>query len=79
MVQEGVAGTSSGDGLKQLGAGGSDAKAYYTAARRYNSGSVAADGDLSSPATVATKCYASDIANRLLGYAGRTGCKLDGA
>lgn len=79
MVQEGTAGTSSGDGLKQLGAVGTDAKAYYAAARKYNSGSVAADGDLSSVASVATKCYASDIANRVMGWVGATGCKLDGA
>lgn len=42
---------------------------YYQAARIYNSGSLADDGDLSSP-TKSTRCYVSDIANRLQGWTG---------
>ena len=81
MITDGTTGTGTGVSLKDLGATGSDVKSYYTAARKYNSGSVAADGDLSSPSSVATKCYASDVANRLLGWAvpTGTGCTLDGA
>jgi hypothetical protein len=79
MVQDGIAGTSSGAGIQKLMAAtpGNDVNRYYRAARMYNSGSIAADGDLSSPQSVATKCYASDVANRLLGFVGNTGCTLD--
>ncbi|KAH9807352.1 hypothetical protein Tdes44962_MAKER06388 [Teratosphaeria destructans] len=82
MIHDGVAGTSSGDGLQQLHAssGGTNAgaQAYYKAARKYNSGSIASDGDLSSLDSVATVCYATDVANRLMGTLteGPTGCTL---
>lgn len=75
MVQEGTSGTEGGDGLAGLldkyiplgGVGGSDiAQGYYRAARAYNSGSVAASGNLQDGG--ATPCYASDIANRLTGW-----------
>lgn len=39
---------------------------YYKAARIYNSGSVAASGNLGDG--IATHCYSSDIANRLKGW-----------
>lgn len=39
----------------------------YSAARGYNSGALAKSGDLSD-AIGATPCYASDIANRLMGW-----------
>lgn len=44
-----------------------EAVLYYQAARIYNSGSLPADGDLSG-ATGSTRCYVSDIVNRLLGW-----------
>lgn len=41
---------------------------YYRAARCYNSGSVASSGNLGDGIT-STACYASDVANRLVGWA----------
>ncbi|KAJ5355470.1 uncharacterized protein N7496_012682 [Penicillium cataractarum] len=73
MIRDGTMGTSDGDGLQQLleqNGGTSSATAYYKAARCYNSGSIASDGNLG--AGIATHCYASDIANRLLGWASGT-------
>ena len=82
MCKDGIEGTgssaSAGPGLKQLiqKAGSSGAEALYRAARMYNSGSIAADGNLSD-ANGATACYVSDVANRLLGWStGTTGCTL---
>ena len=75
MIQDGSAGTSSGDGLKQCLAetSASDVSMYYKAARIYNSGSIDASGNLG--AGIATHCYASDIANRLTGwFSGPSGC-----
>jgi hypothetical protein len=68
MIRDGVAGTA-GPGLVQdlTQAGCSDDSKYYKAARIYNSGSIPASGDLGAPG--ATPCYASDIANRLTGWA----------
>jgi len=78
MISDGVMGTSSGDGLKQLysnavtfpvvtSSGGASA-AYYIAARMYNGG---ANGyraaDLGTGCC--TLCYSSDVANRLTGWA----------
>ena len=84
MVREGVVGTSQGDGLAQCvneaveTYGAEGAMAYYTAARIYNSGSVGANGCLESG--IATHCYASDVANRLLGWTGEgKTCWFDGA
>ncbi|KAI1325021.1 putative muramidase [Xylariaceae sp. FL0255] len=73
MIKDGVSGTSSGDGLKQTVAQGTSdvgsetARAYYIGARIYNSGSV----DLSNldDGLGSTACYASDVANRLTGWA----------
>lgn len=83
MIREGAAGTTEGDGLAQTlneaveTYGAEGAMAYYTAARIYNSGSVAADGCLE--AGIATHCYASDIANRLTGWVfGEKVCSFDG-
>lgn len=81
MVQEGTMGTAQGDGLKQTLAksGQSDlAYAIYVAARIYNSGEYGywAGQDLSRP-TAGTSCYASDVANRLMGWAApATPCHL---
>ncbi|KAJ5745436.1 hypothetical protein N7520_010618 [Penicillium odoratum] len=78
MIVDGVEGTSEGDGLKQILADedGDDATAYYKTARVYNSGSVASDGNLGQGD--ATHCYASDVANRLLGWStGTSSCDAD--
>lgn len=80
MIEEGTGGTASGDGLAQClnEAGTSDVSVFYRAARLYNSGSIAASGDLGQG--VATHCYASDIANRLTGWVRYPhNCTLDGA
>jgi hypothetical protein len=68
MVEDGVAGTASGDGLQQLlaKATGEAAQKYYRTARMYNSGSLDMSGSLGRGG--ATACYSSDIANRLLGW-----------
>lgn len=70
MIKDGTAGTSAGDGLQQCFAAqsGEEAAKYYKAARTYNSGSVDASGNLGQGG--ATHCYASDIANRVGGWAG---------
>jgi hypothetical protein len=71
MVRDGTAGTSNGDGLRQVlaqtsGAVGGGSRAIYAAARKYNSGSVNyADLGVSFGSTA---CYASDVANRLMGW-----------
>ncbi len=55
-------------------AGDATGQNYYAASRIYNSGAVAADGVLETagqcgpPRTFGVPCYASDIANRLLGW-----------
>ena len=80
MIRDGAAGTAAGDGLVQTyaQAPGYGTAKYYGAARIYNSGSIAASGDLGEG--IATHCYASDIANRLMGWAhGQKSCSLDGA
>jgi hypothetical protein len=63
MVKDGTQGTPHGDGLLRASTAGN----IYTAARIYNSGSVAPNGDLSN-GNGATPCYVSDIANRLTGW-----------
>ncbi|OCT47320.1 glycoside hydrolase [Cladophialophora carrionii] len=71
MIFDGVGGTSTGDGLakilNQLASSSNDAQAYYRAARQYNTGSIAQDGDLDVGGR-STNCYASDVANRLTGW-----------
>lgn len=79
MIRDGSAGTASGDGLAQCinESGASDVSAFYKAARIYNAGSLASNGDLGAPG--ATRCYSSDIANRLTGWVQAAhGCTLDG-
>lgn len=61
--------------IKQSGA--SDVSKYYKGARIYNSGSIAPSGNLGDG--IATHCYATDIANRLLGWAGDGGSGCDEA
>ncbi|CAG8936108.1 unnamed protein product [Penicillium salamii] len=70
MINDGTAGTDAGDGLKQCfeAQTGEEATKYYRAARTYNSGSVDSSGNLGQGG--ATHCYASDIANRVGGWAG---------
>lgn len=88
MIQDGVGGTTAGDGLagilntatvKMRAAGvmidGGNARTHYIAARQYNSGSV--DVQKLENGYTAVACYASDIANRLQGWVrGTHGCTL---
>lgn len=72
MISDGSAGTSSGDGLQQTlsqargATGDNGSRAYYAAARIYNSGS--ADYSNLDNGLGSTACYASDVANRLTGW-----------
>jgi len=92
MIRDGTDGTAAGDGLAQTlnqAAGtltgtnststngtSTSGTAFYRAARLYNSGAIAPSGDLGQG--VATHCYASDIANRLVGWTGNNStCTLD--
>jgi hypothetical protein len=77
MIQDGTAGTSSGDGLKQLLAQAQPhdtsntlSQQVYIAARLYNSGS-ADYANLNDPVG-ATASYVNDIANRLHGWVATT-------
>lgn len=75
MIQDGTGGTAAGPGLQQLLAqvGVSDVSRFYKAAVLYNSGSIPANGQLED--ATATRCYASDVANRLIGWSvGNSGC-----
>lgn len=67
MIQDGVQGVEGEDGghglVQNLNIYGDP----YSAARGYNSGYIAASGDLSDGAG-ATACYVSDVANRLTGW-----------
>ena len=63
MIKDGTEGTSSGDGLKQLIAKYGD---VFSAARAYNSGSIA--GTNLNAANGATATYVTDVANRLTGW-----------
>ena len=83
MLRDGVAGTEDdGHGfatdinaqadVKNVGY----AEAYYRAARLYNSGAIDDSGDLGKGS--ATHCYASDLANRLVGWTdSESACTLD--
>lgn len=83
MIKDGVAGTAHGDGLKQTlhkaqSRNSQGAGTFYIAARIYNSGSVHASGALEAGGS--THCYASDIANRLVGWrSAQKTCSFDGA
>ncbi|KAM0715170.1 hypothetical protein Q7P37_009635 [Cladosporium fusiforme] len=68
MVQDGVQGTATGDGLVM---GLDYFNNTYSAARYYNSGLIPKSGNLSEAAG-ATACYVSDLANRLTGWANAT-------
>jgi hypothetical protein len=76
MIQDGTTGTPSGQGLQQiLASARSGVSRFYKTARIYNSGSIAPSGLLQDG--IATHCYASDIANRLIGWsAGVSGCRM---
>lgn len=81
MVKDGVSGTADGDGLKGVihqaeQEGYEGVAASYAGLRMYNSGSIAANGQLEDG--IATHCYVGDIANRLTGWTqGPSGCDLD--
>lgn len=72
MIKDGVEGTKKGDGIKQTLKTAKDktkddgARAYYAAARLYNSGS--ADYNNLNDGKGSTPCYASDVANRFTGW-----------
>lgn len=71
MIRDGTAGTQHGDGLKQthektVALLGDNSRAWYAAARMYNSGSV--DYSNLNNGLGSTACYAQDIANRLTGW-----------
>lgn len=72
MVRDGVGESKDGTGLKDIltqvqeEIGTDDARAYYSAARIYNSGSL--DPTNLDIAFASTRCYAMDIANRLTGW-----------
>jgi hypothetical protein len=81
MLQDGVGGTDAGDGLAGImdelsngtatngmdfGNATSVTQLYYRAARMYNSGSIDPSGILELGGS--THCYASDVANRLMGW-----------
>ena len=75
MIKDGTEGTSSGDGLKQClsQCPSAGAQAYYGAAVIYNSGNLPSNLDDNT----ATPCYASDVANRLMGwFSGTSSCTL---
>jgi hypothetical protein len=68
MVRDSTAGTDPGDGLaaviNQARAVGTSS--FYKAVRLYNLGSIDSSGKLE--AGIATHCYASGIANKLVGW-----------
>lgn len=70
MINDGILGTASGDGLQQLvkKTGVDDVSKYYKASVLYNSGVLPESGNLGDGR--ATACYASDLANRLMGWTG---------
>ena len=75
MITDGTEGTPSGDGLKQTmtQATGTGSQTYYGAAVIYNSGNLPSNLDDNT----ATPCYASDVANRLMGwFSGTSSCTL---
>lgn len=81
MITDGVSGTVKGNGLAGAITSSDEdgvefAQAYYRAARFYNSGIIDSSGDLEKG--TATHCYASDVANRLVGWVdAKTECTLD--
>jgi hypothetical protein len=86
QVRDGVAGTDEGDdahgfavdiNLQADVEGVEFAEAYYRAARVYNSGAIDDSGDLGEGK--GTRCYVSDLANRLTGWVDSDHhCDLDG-
>lgn len=67
MIEDG-AGLNGDVGLKEglAQVGGDDVSKYYKASRIYNSGSIDPSGNLNGG--IATHCYATDVANRLIGW-----------
>ncbi|KAF2442814.1 carbohydrate-binding module family 50 protein [Karstenula rhodostoma CBS 690.94] len=66
MIEDG-AGLNGDVGLKEgiAQAGSDDVSKYYKAARIYNSGSLVGDN---LNVAIATRCYSTDVANRLIGW-----------
>jgi hypothetical protein len=67
MITDGV-GLTTGDGLKQTvqRSGATDVSKYYKGAVLYNSGVLPESGNLGQGRS--NPCYASDIANRVMGW-----------
>lgn len=82
MITDGVAGTANGPGLagaitNAAFSGVEFTEAYYRAARLYNSGVIDTSQNLERGGG-ATHCYASDVANRIVGWVDSpTACTLD--
>ncbi|OJD38865.1 glycoside hydrolase [Diplodia corticola] len=81
MIREGSAGTNKGDGLAQVlnkaqsTLHDSGARTFYAAAKYYNGGSIPPSNNLEDGCC--TRCYASDVANRLTGWtSAATKCNL---
>jgi hypothetical protein len=81
MILDGTNGTSSRDGLAQMlqkpDAQGRvvtspthDVSDFYRAARWYNGGGVDPSGDLGKGGRLSERRFASDVANRLVGWVG---------
>lgn len=74
MIADGTAGTENGEGLAEvinmLSGSYGDVTVFYKTARYYNAGQIPGNGDLG--AAGATRCYASDVANRLTGWTSST-------
>lgn len=71
MIRDGTQGTQHGDGLMQTHQKtaaiiGDGSRAWYAAARMYNSGSV--DYNNLNNGLGSTGCYSQDVANRLTGW-----------
>lgn len=63
--------------VEQLGKDANDAQTIYLTSRFYNSGSHPQGVPLETAAKGTTSCYASDVANRLMGWAGaQTECTV---
>lgn len=73
QIRDGIEGTTKGHGIAEdineqaSFVNGNVAQAYYRAARLYDSGSIDGSNALEK-AKVGEKCYASDVANLLMGW-----------
>lgn len=68
MISDGTTGPGGLHACFEEYKAGDDSTTYYKAARCYNSGKVAASGNLGDGIT-STACYVTDVVNRLVGWA----------